>query len=404
MNEEEPDLSSRDALIIALPPASALAAADGTGMPDDHGHWWRVIDGQVTQSGDRLDWLHPSRGGTLAEETQLLALAPAADVMLHRAAFPRLTQRQAEAAARLLVAEHSITPAASLHIALGPIMDGERVDGADGTRMVAVTDDALMAHWLRWLAGHGLDADHILPAALLVPAPDAASGDAIVRASVGSETILRSADAAFVAEPELVSHIVGRETQLVDVSDESIERAMITSLDDVVINLRSGKWAKAPPALFDAATLRRAAMIAGLILLVSLAILAARFVRITADTAALNSRANAAVASVLRTPPPIEQAIPQLDARLAALGGGTTRLSAPFAALVAAMEPAPTVALTTLAWRGDGTLSVTLAAPRAEDINTVLLALQARGYTITATPRSGTDGRALGDITIRSAP
>lgn len=397
-------MSSRDALIIALPSASALAITDDGGAKADHGHWWRVIDGQITQSGDRLDWLHPSRGGPLAKETRLLALAPAADVMLHRAAFPRLTQRQAEAAARLLAAEQSITPAAALHVALGPVADADNGDGADGTRMLAVTDDALMARWLRWLSSHGLDADQIVPAALLVPAPDAASGDALVRATVGSETILRSADAAFVAEPELVSHIAGSETQLVDASDESIDRAMIAALDDVMLDLRSGKWAKAPPALFGAATLRRAAMIAGLILLVSLAILSARIIRVTADTAALDARASAAVATVLRTPPPIEQAIPQLDARLAALGGGTARLSAPFAALVAAMEPAPTVALTALAWRGDGTLSVTLGAPRAEDINTVLLALQARGYTITATPRSGTDGRALGDITIRSAP
>lgn len=396
MNEVGLSLSAKDALIIALPSSARLAEA-GDATPDA-AHWWRVIDGQITQSGDRLDWLHPSADGPIAAETTVMVLAPAADVALHRARFPGLTMRQAEAAARLLVAERSITPVSALHVATG------QAEGDGSSLPVAAVDDRLMALWMAWLSGHGVIADHVVPAALIPPAPPTDTPDAWVPAAVGEELILRSADAAFVAEPGLVAHILGTEGRLVDADSETIDRNLLAALGSVPLDLRSGKWAKAAPALIDRATLRRAAMLVALILLASLAIVVARIIRVHADTAALDSRAAADVASVLRTPPPLEQAIPQLDARLAALGGGTARLSAPYAALVTAMEPSPTVAITALAWRQDGTLSVTLAAPRTEDINSVLLALQARGYTITATPRSGTDGRSLGDITIRSAP
>lgn len=388
-------MSSHDALIVALPPSSAFLAAGGPA--DDDCHWWRVIDGQITQSGHKLDWLHPSRQGPLASETCVVALAPAADVVLHHAAFPHLTDRQALAAARLLAAEQSITPAHQLHIALSPPRLGQ-----EGQRILAVCDDTLMAKWMGWLAEHGLVPDHIVPIPAVIPAPDSASPMTWVQATIAGETILRSADTAFVGESDLVTHILSGDGEVGQLDAGAIDRALLSAVDEPPVDLRTGPWAKSRPALMDRATLRRSAMLASAILLASAAILAAQIVRVHADTATINDRAVADVARVLRTPPPVEQTIPQLDARLAALGGGTGRLSAPFAALVASLEPSPAVAIDTLSWRGDGTLAVTLGAPRTEDINTVLIALQARGYVITATPRSGPDGRALGDITIRS--
>ena len=109
----------------------------------------------------------------------------------------------------------------------------------------------------------------------------------------------------------------------------------------------------------------------------------------------------AAVARALRPAPPLDLAVAQLDARLAALGRGSGRFSAPTAALVAALERAPGVSATSIGWRNDGTLSVQLAATRIEEVNAVLLALQADGWVATATPRTAPDGRAAGDITLR---
>src|SRR3546814_7115849 len=69
-----------------------------------------------------------------------------------------------------------------------------------------------------------------------------------------------------------------------------------------------------------------------------------------------------------------------------------------------AMGDAPGVSLKKLSHRTDGTLTTTLAAPRVEDINQVLLALQARGYRITAQPMAGSDGQQMANITIRAVP
>ena len=66
------------------------------------------------------------------------------------------------------------------------------------------------------------------------------------------------------------------------------------------------------------------------------------------------------------------------------------------------MQDAPGVALTTLSRDADGMVRATLASAKAEDINIVLLALQAAGFTITATSSQDPGGRTLAEITVRA--
>jgi general secretion pathway protein L len=66
------------------------------------------------------------------------------------------------------------------------------------------------------------------------------------------------------------------------------------------------------------------------------------------------------------------------------------------------MQDVPGVSLTTLSRDPDGMIRATLAAAKAEEINTVLLALQAAGFTITANPSQDAGERVLADITVRS--
>lgn len=377
-------MSSRDALIIALPAGGADA---------DRTPWWRVIDGQITQEGDALDWLHPSAEGPLAAETHVLGIAPAADVVLHRASFTGLTSKQAEAAAKLLVAEQSLTGADSLHVAIGA------PDG-DGARDIAAVDAGTMARWLAFGQVHGLDLSAVVPAGLLVaPSSDP---ETLVRARIGGELLLRTEASAFIADPVLVTHIAGGEARIVDAAPETVEAGLIAACDAAAVDLRSARFARKPAGWFDRALARRVAMLVGAILIVSLSIAVARIGRLYAEIASIDAAAEARVGEALASPPPLDQAVAQLDARLGALGGGPARVTTPMAALVAAMEPATTVGLDSVAWSGDGLLRVTLGAPSNEAINPVLLTLQTQGYNITAQPRAGTDGRALADITLRA--
>jgi len=152
------------------------------------------------------------------------------------------------------------------------------------------------------------------------------------------------------------------------------------------------------------AKLRLAKRLAIALIAVSLLIPVIYAVRLSSDT----GRADDAVVAMAKkagvTAPDATVAEAELDRRLAAAGGGPLAFSVPASALYDAMGDAPGVTLRTLSHRTDGTLTTTLAAPRVEDINKVLLALQARGYRITAQPMAGSDGQQMANITIRAVP
>ncbi len=375
-------MSARDALIIALPP---LARID-----DAHARWWRVIDDRVATRG-----LAPTDPLPLVDDGEMavIALAPAAETVLRHADLPALSDRQAEAAARLIAGEHSLLPPEALHVAVG-------AEDADGGREVAAVAASTMQRWLLWCDALAINPAAIVPSALLLPRPDAP--DVLVRGTVGDEAILRGTDTAFPADPLLIEHLAGEGQRVIDVAPGTIDEALIAITLLSPINLRSGIFAPPRASVFDRATLRRAAMLLGLIILVSFAITLARIGNLWVDTHRLDTKARAEVASVLSPAPELDAALPQLDARLAAMGDGSTRVTGPLSGLVASIEPVANASIDALSWHADGTLSATIGAPRAEDINAVLSALQQRGYVVTAQARSGSDGRVLADVTMRS--
>lgn len=379
-------MSIANALIIAL-----------AARAEDAPHWWRVRDGAVVARGEGWHAIW-AQADAPDGETRIVGIAPASACILHQGRFPGLSDRQAEVAARLLAAEASIAPVETLHVAIGS-------RDSDGQAAVAAVAIAAMQQWLAEAAVQQLTLDSIVPAAAVVPA-DAAPGDpanAWVISAIGPERVVRGRDTAFVDDPLLTPHIIG-DAPSREAGEAEIEYALVAAAAAAPVELLSGPFARRPAPLFDRALLRRAATILALIVVVSVAIAVARLVRTHADIARLDGETQAAAASVLRPAPPLAQAVSALDAELARRGAGTGRPGVAIASLIAAMEPQPNVAIDSLSWSGDGTLTVTLGAPRAEDINPVLIAIQAAGYTITAQPRSAPDGRALGDVTIRSAP
>lgn len=379
-------MSIANALIIAL----AARAGDAP-------HWWRVRDDAIVARGEGWQPIW-AQADAPDGETRIVGVAPVSACIIHQGSFPDLSDRQAEVAARLLAAEASIAPAETLHVAIGP-------RDSDGRGPVAAVAMAAIRQWLAEAAVQQLALHSLVPAAALAPV-DAGPGDpanAWVMSAIGPETVVRGRDSSFVDDPLLTAHIIG-DAPLRTASTAEVETALLASVTSAPVELLSGPFARRPAPLIDRALLRRAATIVALIVAVSIAIAVARLVRTHADIARLDSEAEAAAASVLRPAPPAGQEVAALDAELARRGAGTGRPGVAIASLIAAMEPQPNVAIDSLSWSGDGTLTVTLGAPRAEDINPVLIAIQAAGFTITAQPRSAPDGRALGDVTIRSAP
>lgn len=377
-------------LVLWLPSLAALRGGDA-----GHPAWLRVDDGLIVDSGQDDGWVDAwEKPRDEDADDRLVALAPAADAPLRWRHYSDAPPAQAAAAARLDTLKDSLGDAAALHIVAGqPAEAGQAVP-------VAVTTHAAMAAWTDWLAARGLAPAAIVPAAATVPPPDP---DTLWTAELGGEQIIRTPDRAYASDPELDALIAGSHA-IAPLDGERMRAALLLSLAAPPLDLLSGGWKPKRRWALDTAMLRLAKRLAVALVIVGLAVPIVQAVRLAADT----RRADAAVVAAAKqagvTAPDAATAEAELDRRLAAAGGGPLAFSVPAAALYDAMGDAPGVTLKSLAHRTDGTLTTTLAAPRTEDLNQVLLALQARGYRVTAQPMAGSDGRQMANVTIRAVP
>ncbi|WP_447929691.1 type II secretion system protein GspL [Sphingopyxis fribergensis] len=377
-------------LVLWLPPVAALDEGDGSDAA-----WLRVDDGVIVDSGQDDGWVGAwEKPRDNSPDDRLVALAPAADVPLRWLHYPDAAPAQAAAAARIDALKNSLGDAAALHVVAGqPAETGQAV-------AVAVTTHAAMTAWTSWLKARDLTPAAIIPAAAAVPPPEPGT---LWTAEMGGERIVRTADRAYVSDPELDPLIAGGHTAL-PLDTDQMREALLLTLAAPPLDLLSGGWKPRRNWSVDPAMLRLAKRLAIALVAVSLLIPIIYALRLSSDT----GRADDAVVAMAKkagvTAPDATAAEAELDRRLAAAGGGPLAFSVPASALYDAMGDAPGVTLRTLSHRTDGTLTTTLAAPRVEDINKVLLALQARGYRITAQPMAGSDGQQMANITIRAVP
>lgn len=372
-------MSARDALIVFLPEAEEAEP-----------HWMRVIDGALVQSGVGANWLAACGIAALPDEARVMLVPPAALVALHWTVHPDLPVRQGRAAARLAALAGGIAPADQLFAAPCANEDPSR------PHIIALASRVDMQHWLLWAQHHGLDPDLIVPAALLLPEPE----DGFARGEIGGATVLRGVDMALT--DDMASAALVGDAPIADVSPGLIEGRAIAALDNPPLDLRQGDFAKRVRRSIDQRVIGRIALWSGLILLASLLIALIGIAKNYGEASRLDADSLAQAQQVLPGASDPAQALAEMEGQLAARGAGGRAFTAPVAGLLSAMQDAPGVALTSLSRDPDGMVRATLASAKADDINIVLLALQAAGFTITATPSQDPGGRTLADITVRS--
>lgn len=351
--------------------------------PEGGARWLRIADGEVVARGNDDGW-----GGDGEPPERALLIVPAAAVALHRATLPELAPRQAAVAARLMATENSLGSPERLHVATGP----RQPDGAIDVAVVGVAD---MTGWLDWASLRGLDPGPVVPAALLLPRPD--SG--FVRGPVGDEDIARDAAAAFALDPVLAPLVLG-DADVTVVGPAEVDAAIVAALDLAPLDLRQGPFARRRRRAFDWALVRRAGVLAGLILLASLVIALFEIARLDRDTARLDADALAAAQTVIPGVGDVAQAESALDARATAVGVGGRGFGAATARLFAALDQSPAATLTTFEATPDGALHATVAAPLSNDIDIVVAALRGAGATVEATPAQPGDGRQTSSLTV----
>lgn len=373
-------MSGADGFIIAIP-------ENGVAEP----LWMRVLNGAVVQHGTGTGWLEATGLAEMPRDARVMLVVPAGLTTLHWADFPDLPPRQGRAAARLLALDNSIGPAGALHVATA------ESGAAEERHKVAVVSRSRMADWLLWARHQGLDPDIVLPSALLLPHPD----EGFVRGEVGGQTVLRGTDSALAANEPHAALIVG-DAPIRDVASEEVNRAAIAALLAPPLNLRQGDFARRRKRVLDWALVRRLAAMAGVIAFASLLLALILMMKYGFAADAVDAKSVALARTVLPSVTDAGSAQAQLDARLAQLGGGGLAFSGPAAGLYTAMRGSTNVSIATMTHSPDGTLRVTLSAPRTEDINPVLIALQEAGFTITATQQQGQGGQTLADVTVRA--
>ena len=366
-----------DALLVQLP--SVPDAAQG------EAHWWHVVDGAIVARGADRGWM------TLAgEQRRVVALAPSALVRLAlvEAEPGATTPRQAATVARVAATERSLGDPATLH-AVSSVGAGRDV-------MTAVVANAAMLEWIDWARALGADPDAIVPAGALLPV-----SDEWVAAAVGSEALVARGGLVLPNEPALVEAIVGGD-EVVTLSAEAVDRLLVAACEAPPIDLRSGRFAKRRRLVIDRDRIRELVLLAAAIPLITLLWSIVSIVQLDRSTARLDAETVRLAEAAAGHPVTLESAESELLARRGNSAG--PGLSPSLAALLQGLQGESAISATELGYRGDGTVSTTLAAPAATDVNRLLVALQRDGYGVTAVPRQAPDGRAMVDVTIRGGP
>ena len=352
-------------------------------MPDHAPIWWKIIDGQiVSRSGAAARaGMESGAGGDMP----VMLVVPSSSVTMRRMDLPAdMPPAQARTVAARMAREASIEDGDGLHAV--PAHDGGHV-------AVAARGD--VAHYIAWAREQGVDPDVILPAWALIAEPE----EGFVRASLNGEDIVRGKGiAASATEPWMAALTAGEQAHALGTGE--VDQMVLAAFAVPPINLRAGEFAMPRKSGIDAQYLTRLAIWAGFIALAALLISLTLIVKYHWSASQLDDRTVEAARSVLPAANDAKLVEEELDRMLGQRGAGGFGFTGPAAGLITAMQGVPGVSLTALSRGDDGLVHATLASARADDINKVLLDIQATGYTITATSSADPGGRVIAQITV----
>ncbi|MFM9978218.1 MAG: type II secretion system protein GspL [Sphingomonadaceae bacterium] len=341
--------------------------------------WLRIADGAIIDRGQGTIGAHG--------DARVVAIVPAADVAIHRGDLPDLSEAQARAAARLLIAEQSAASIDSLHVAIGT------PDGDGGRTLVAI-DSGRMAAWLTAAAGHGFDPDVMLAAPLLLPRP--VSG--YVKGDIGPETVVRGADSAFVDDPVLTPLVTGGTERRLDAAE--VEAAVVAAIAHPEVDLRQGPFAKRRSWGLDRSRLRRIGALAAVLLGIVLLTQIVQLIRLDGAARSLEDKNKVLARAALPPGTNVNDPVLQLREALAARqgpGGGLLPLAS---AIAGAIEATPNAELGALVFDGGGTLRATIRATTPADLAALDARLAALGLAVAPGTTMVDQGKQVRDTTV----
>tara|TARA_R110001606_G_scaffold67536_2_gene154481 strand:+ start:2224 stop:3348 length:1125 start_codon:yes stop_codon:yes gene_type:complete len=359
---------------------------------DEALYWWHVAEGTVQAWGCDPDPLTASQAyGPDAAQTDVsvIALMPSrlTTIMSHEPIIDA-TQSQALTAATMAAKARSLE-SENLHIV-------STIDGAGDVVTASVGRDILSAGLVR-LQALNLDPDAIIASGWLLPV----ASDGAVSADFGFDQVVRADNVIAIGDPALREFLFADQT-VTPITGDAFDAMLVGAFEKSDLNFRSGPFAKKTQRAMDAKQKRWLGWMAAALVVVSLAIPLVQLAQYHWAASAADDAALASAASVVGEQENPDSAERALDQRLIAENRGNIMFPVPASALYSALQQVPNVSITRMAYGENGIVSATLSAVRNEDINPALLAIQAAGFIITATPRTDATGSAQADITVRA--
>lgn len=357
-----------------------LGEAPGAGW-----RWWWVSEAgigpeQALVAGGEAPW------GDV-EGARVVALVPAALAPVRVATRGEMPMAQALASARL-DPPGLRAPIADTHVAVAEGADGESV-------LSAVVAKPQMDAWLAELASGGLAPAALVPAALTLPAADAST---VVTGDIGGQHIARTATVAFAGEADLVSALAP------DAGRVAAQADLLGAFQSPELDLRQGAYAVPSVSWFRLPKWQDLARMAAVLALLVFAIFGIETVKLNVDAGSREDRALEAARVQFPEVTDLASAETRIRAELLRRGAGGVAFADSAPAVFAAMQPAPSIKLRNMSWRGDGTLTIRAAAPSSDALNQMLIVLQRDGWQVTVPPEIAPDatGATVADITVRA--
>jgi len=305
--------------------------------------------------------------------------------------LPARNPLQAQAAARLLAADHLAAAAESQHIAIAP---GEP---DTNERLVVCVEHGAMQQWLARATAMGLVPDDVVPAPLLLPLPDDA--DTLAVTERDGEWWVRGHGVALTAEPELAMHVIGeRQRHLIPDPEPALARMALAP----PINLLQQGYARTPAHPGGWHAWRRAAALALVLAVSPLVLLAVHILRDTWAASDLEEQAKAEAARALPMLAADGDPLPALRQALEAAHQGDAFIRSTSALLhaVAQLDGAELEAMSF----SDDRLVATLAHRDVADIDRIREQLSGAGLALTGTGSRTVNGRLHHTFELGPAP
>lgn len=337
--------------------------------------WLEVLDAAIVRRGEGYD---PAEW---REGERLIAVAPASDVTLHWLHLPDVSLPQANAAARLMLADRILGDA---HIACGDADES-------GTRPVAVVSAEAMAAWVA-----ELQPDAVVPAQMIVAAPE----EGAVRARFGPETVVRGHRLA-IADDAVLTPLLTEGAEIAELDADAVEFSVLAAMMAPPLDLRQGPFAIRRSWLPDRAKLKPLLWMTAALALVSLAIPLTRMINLSFDTSAIEAQtaqvARAAMGEAVAT----DEAGAVLATRLSAIRGGGGGFSGTSAAVIGGVSATPNVELATLAFASDGVLRLAARATSQAELDAFVAKLRSAGLEVKPGVASMAQGRPVIELEVR---